>query len=587
MYNYFMNKINPNKLATDYFLSAGNIMQNRYCALRAFFVDGMPAEEVAVNFGFTKSTVYSLIRDFKAELANNPGRDPFFVKKKLGRRPLSSEFASKVVTLRKNNMSVPEIKAAMDGLGMEVSTQFINSVLKSEGFARLPRRDKRSRADVEATDGIKRIQAKKTRMLRFNTVESFASDALGIMPFLNVLSEYGIDQAIEDSLYPQTETIGRLNSILCFLALKLTSIKRYTADDLWCMDRGMGMFAGVNVLPKAAWYSSYSNSVTREMNLDLLKRLGRIWEDYGLLGDTANIDFTAIPYWGDGDNLENNWSGKRGKALASMLAILAQDPQNGIICYGDTTVRHSSESGAVLEFLDFHAPNGLKYLVFDSKMTTYQNLSELNKRGVNFVTIRRRGSKLLERIGGINAWKKVRVKRSNGKYRNVKVFDEVTTLNGYEGPVRQIFLTGNGKVKPAIIITNDFEVKAAQIVQKYARRWLVEKEISEHIEFFHLNRNSSGMVVKVDFDLTMTILAHNLYRLFAMNLPGYEHCGAETIYNKFVRNSGEVEVASGGITVKLRKKRGLPYILDRFGRDNYSYSWIGGLPIKLEALSTT
>jgi hypothetical protein len=41
-----------------------------------------------------------------------------------------------------------------------------------------------------------------------------------------------------------------------------------------------------------------------------------------LVSYTANLDFTAIPYWGDDDALENNWSGKRNKALASILALL-------------------------------------------------------------------------------------------------------------------------------------------------------------------------------------------------------------------------------------------------------------------------
>jgi hypothetical protein len=41
----------------------------------------------------------------------------------------------------------------------------------------------------------------------------------------------------------------------------------------------------------------------------------------------------------------------------------------------------------------------------------------------------------------------------------------------------------------------------AVVVRRYSRRWLVEKAISEQIEFFHLNRLSSSIVIKVDFDL--------------------------------------------------------------------------------------
>ncbi|MCL1913260.1 MAG: hypothetical protein FWG10_05145 [Eubacteriaceae bacterium] len=183
------------------------------------------------------------------------------------------------------------------------------------------------------------MQAEKTRALDFSAKESLTSESLGLLAFFPVLAGHGIDKAVLESGYPQTKSMDRLRSILCFLALKLSSVKRHSTDGLWRMDRGMGMFAWVNVLPKAAWYSSYSSFVTYGMNLTVLRSLGDIWEEDGLLGDTANLDFTSIPYWGDGDSLQNNWSGNRGKALESMPAVLAQDSGSGIICYGDTTCR--------------------------------------------------------------------------------------------------------------------------------------------------------------------------------------------------------------------------------------------------------
>ena len=39
-----------------------------------------------------------------------------------------------------------------------------------------------------------------------------------------------------------------------------------------------------------------------------------------------------------------------------------------------------------------------EWLYFDSKLTTYEELSELNSRDVFFVTIRRRGSRILKRL---------------------------------------------------------------------------------------------------------------------------------------------------------------------------------------------
>jgi len=123
-------------------------------------------------------------------------------------------------------------------------------------------------------------------------------------------------------------------------------------------------------------------------------------------------------------------------------------------------------------------------------------------------------------------------------------------------------ITGHSKIKPALIITNDFGLNSEALVRKYARRWLVEKSISEQIDFSHLNRVSSSMVIKVDFDLTMTILAHNIYRLFTLDLERYTHLSDEKIYEKFVAIQGKISIDAKGITVDMKKRRDLPLILE-------------------------
>jgi hypothetical protein len=353
------------------------------------------------------------------------------------------------------------------------------------------------------------------------------------------------------------------------------------------MDKGMGMFAGLNVLPKTAWFSSYSHRVTSDDNLSFLKEMHRIWQDKGLLGDTSNLDFTTVPYWGNGSHLENNWSGKRNKAMSSMLAVLAHDPDSGIIDYGNANITHKNESSTVLEFLDFYKsnptnPGSLKYLVFDSKFTSYENLDKLNKQGVCFLTIRRRGKNIVDQINqlGKEEWKTIRVESSGNKKRTLKVHDHTTKLKGYEGEVREIYITGNGKIKPAIIITNDFELKTEGIVLKYARRWLVEKVISEQISFFHLNSVSSSMVVKVDFDLTMSILTHNLYRVFAMKTERYQGYTAKSTFEKILFNGADIKVNDDEIIVSLKKKRTLPLLLGIMGKyKNLKIPWLSNKKI--------
>jgi hypothetical protein len=588
-----MVNINPNN-PTDYFTSNTNPLHRQYLALRKFFVDKCSAIQVASEYGYSVA-VYSLVRDFKNKFATD-FEDPFFKESGPGRPKLDhgGEITKLVVAYRKKYLSVPEIKAALDAQKINVSERYITSLLTKEGFARLPRRENAVRNNIDLENKTEIYPAPKSERLGLES-EKFSSQLAGILLFLPIIRSYGIDDIIVKSNYPQTSVINRLSSILSFLALKLSNIGRYSMDDAWCMDRGMGLFAGLNVLPKTAWYNSYSSGVTRDMNISFLNSLCLLWNEKGLLSDTINLDFTAIPYWGDDDPFENNWSGKRGKALVSLQAVLAQDPDSGLLCYSDTTIRHHNESDVILEFLDFYhndpkVSSNLKYLVFDSKFTTYKNLDNIDNQGLKFITIQRKSKKLEDKIAGIpdSNWKNIRVKRANGKGRVMAVSESRTTLKDYDGEVRQVFIKGVGKIKPGIMITNDFDISLENLVRKYSKRWLLEKDISEQIHFFHLNRNCSGIVIKVDFDLVMTLLAHNLYRIFAQNIDGYSHCEALKIFNKFISNAGEISISERNVSVKLKRKRTLPLILENLsGFESLFYPWLHDKQLNISAANST
>jgi len=561
-----------------FFSQPQNLYQKQYEALRMFYFEKNPAKEVAEKFGYTYRGFTTLAYNFSRKLKESDGENMFFRNFTKGKKQ-SSETAKAtelIINMRKQYYSVEDIKVVLDSKNIKVSERTIRNILVSQGFARLPRRSKTVKKQLEEI----KIKPAKSVMLDFQS-ESFASSSAGILSLLPYIKKYGIDTLIEKSDYPKTSQIGKTNSILSFVALKASNIKRYTADNMWCMDRGLGLFAGLNVLPKAAWFSSYSHRVTRAMNLNFLKSLHKKWETEGLLSDTVNLDFTTIPYWGDNKHLENNYSGKRNKGLPSMLAVLAQDADSGIIDYSDTNIMHKNESAVVLEFLDFYrsGTNGaknLKYLIFDSKFTNYENLRKLDNDNIKFITIRKRGTQILKRLNSLsaNSWKTYRVERAGNKKATIKAFEEIIYLRTYDKEIRQISIKGHGKIKPATIILNDFDIKVEDIVRKYARRWIVEKEISEQIEFFHLNSVSSSMVIKVDFDLTMSILTHNIFRLFANETDRYKHISDNSIYEKFLENSAEI-IIDKDIDVKLKKKKNLPLLLEKNEKlKEQKYFWL-------------
>lgn len=556
----------------DYFSSKEPVVKKKYDALRDFYYNREDAVTVAEKYGYTLSAFYSLAKDFRRYLSHESQEDYFFKSRFQGRkhREPTAGIDKLIIDMRKKNYSSQDILQHLQAAGHTVSYQYIYQLLHSEGFAKLPRRGRQEKASLE----VPKLKAPVAEKISFQE-ESFLTSSAGLLCFLPYMQQYGIIELIQNSGYPSTKLMSTLSSILSFQALKLNNIRRYSCDDLWCMDRGPGLFAGLNVLPKNAWFSSYSHRVSRQINLAFLKGLHQIWVENNLLSDTSNLDFTTIPYWGDDSHLENNWSGKRNKALSSILAVLAQDPDSGIIDYGNADIRHSNESAVVLEYLDFYRLSAsgnqeLKYLVFDSKFTNYENLSKLDDQGVKFVTIRRRGKKMTEEIDEIpkSKWKTVRVEASGLKKRTLSVHDDTLTLQGYKDEdgkaknIRQVAITGHGRIKPELIITNDFEIKTEALVRKYTRRCLVEKGISEQIEFFHLNRVSSSMVIKVDFDLVMTILAYNIYRLYAMDLDRYANLSDERIYEKFVAVQGKISIEYKEIIVDLKKRRDLPLILE-------------------------
>lgn len=572
----------------SFFLSPVLVTHKQYEALRMYFVENRPAQEVASHFGYTYRAFTSLVAFFKDKLSTDATGSFFFVEYRPGRKVSSStnEVKSLIIEMRKKYYSVPDIKVTLDGLGYSISEKNIFNIVSAEGFSRLPRRSKLVRQQLENVQ----IAAEKSYPLTF-APEIFKSSNAGILMFLGLIKRYKVNTVIAKSDYPDTSIIGKSASILSFLALKLSNRRRYCADDTWCMDRGMGLFAGLNVLPKTAWYTSYSDRVTSEMNRKFLKQLHRVWMKAGLLEDTSNLDFTAIPYWGDDSHLENNWSGKRGKALSSMLAVLAHDPDSGLIDYGNANILQKDESAVVLEFLDFYHSNStikgdrLRYIIFDSRFTNYENLKKLDQAEIKFITIRRRGKLMLERIAGLPAagWKKVSVECAGNKHRILRVFDEQVFLKEYDNDIRQITITGSGKIKPAVIITNDFDLTIEKVIRKYARRWLVEKSISEQIDFFHLNMVSSSMVIKVDFDLTMSILAHNLYRLLALELERYSNLSIQSLYDKFVLNGADIIIRQNTITVQLKKKRNLPLILEVMQKySRQKYPWLNNMNVIFE-----
>ena len=205
-----------------FFLRPEEPIHKRYEALRSFYLEGMTAREVSAKFGYTVSTVYALTRDFKILLGSEQPSSSFFIQPQPGRKQksLDGSTGQLIVELRKKYLSVSEIKAILDSVGEEVSEKYIYNLLVREGFTRLPRRSNQAKTETRATV---KLEAAKSELLVFQPEEFTTESSIGSLCLLPYIQELGIDRLIEESEYPETKSIPKLNAILSFVALKLSN----------------------------------------------------------------------------------------------------------------------------------------------------------------------------------------------------------------------------------------------------------------------------------------------------------------------------------------------------------------------------
>ena len=80
-----------------------------------------------------------------------------------------------------------------------------------------------------------------------------------------------------------------------------------------------------------------------------------------------------------------------------------------------------------------------------------------------------------------------------------------------------------GHEEPTLLLTNQLTRSASHLIGRYAQRMLIENNIEDGIDFFHMDALSSAVAMKVNCDLQLTLMASSLYRLLAVRIGnGYE-----------------------------------------------------------------
>ena len=81
-------------------------------------------------------------------------------------------------------------------------------------------------------------------------------------------------------------------------------------------------------------------------------------------------------------------------------------------------------------------------------------------------------------------------------------------LRGYDGVIRQIAVSGLGRDRPTLFISNHMDETPRELIIRYAGRNRIEDGLGIGVNFFHFDCLASEVRLNVDLDATLTVIAN-------------------------------------------------------------------------------
>jgi len=542
------------------------VNQRRYEAIRAYLYEGASLAEAAARFGYARSALASLVRDWRAgrlTLFAEPGRP--------GRKraPRKDAARARVIELRRQGLSVYEISARLAAEGRPLNRTGVGQILTEEGFGRLLRHPEPQASTSPATPG-RDTNLPPAKVIDFAVFPERADTRLaGLLLAVPDLVALDLPALARAAGYPGTRSIPAVSWLLSLLALKLTGTRRVSHVDDLLDDPASALFAGLAILPKKSALTSYSYRLSHDNQRRLLAALDAKLIAAGLAGRDEGIfdlDFHAVMHWGQDPVLEKHYVPTRSQRARSVLTFFAQDSGTHNLVYANADLAKASQAREVIAFCDHWKQASGKdpaMLVMDQKVTTQAVLGELDARGVKFLTLRMRSPALTRHISGLAGedFKTIALDRA-GLHNRPKVHeDPAVKLTSYPGTVRQLVVTGLGRDTPTVIITNEQQASLKNLISQYARRMTIEQRLAEIIRAFCADALSSTVNLNVDLDIMLCVLAQALLAAFRARLgAGYTTATPDTLQRRFLDSSGTITTSGEQITVRIDRRAYSPVL---------------------------
>ena len=323
----------------EYFTAPASAAQRRYEALRAYFLDEMPAAEVADRFGYSTASIHqmaTLLRKGRLNLFTETRPGP------KGPRKATGPLRARALELRAAGHSRHRDRRRAHrrgdaGLGAD---RLADPRRRGAAPAAPPRRGPPRPAG--------RLDPVKAAALPGWPAEplSLPCDHAGLLLLLPAITQIGLPDLISQAGYPATRDLSSWQSIGTLLLAKCARKPRIHHAGTLADDAGLAFTLGLTALPKTTHLGTYSWRVRRDSNQKLLTGLVQALRPLGLATGEAgfNCDFHAIRHHGDQAVLEKHYVPRRSQRTRAVLTFFAQDHATADMVYSNADITKAEQA---------------------------------------------------------------------------------------------------------------------------------------------------------------------------------------------------------------------------------------------------
>ncbi len=464
------------------------------------------------------------------------------------------------LALRREGRSLAEITRALKAAGTPLGRTAIWEVVGEEGLGRLP-----VEAPQTASGALLAPKAQRLQAGDWPQEGTVSSEHAGLFLLVPELLELDVPALLAAADYPGTQQLTAVNSLLALLALKLYERRRRSHVYDVVHDTALGVFCGLSALPKRSHLSGYSYRTTRAQNRALLQALVARQQAMGLIdGESFNLDFHAIMSYGEGQILEEHYVPRRSQRTCSCAGVPPRRHARDALLrqHRHRQGRPSARDHPLLRVLAAERRAEARAVGVRLDAHDTRRARRTGRPRDRLYHPAPRGGTLMDQIAKLpeDAWQAVRLERP-GKHRDVTVAEMTATIAKHH--FRQLAVNGLGRDQPTLLLTNQHDLTAKRLIERYAKRWIIENQLAAQIRAFHIDALTSQVPLAVDLDTTLSVLCDNIYRMFARRLHnGYETATPDTIFRHFIEGPGELQFTPNGINVALRARAHTPVLLD-------------------------